>query len=64
METLIDRKKLARRWGLSTRTIDRMRDRGLLPFLKMGSSKRASIRFHLEDVLSLEGDRKSKVMVH
>ena len=52
----LSRENLARRWGLSERTIDRLRSMGQLPWLDLARGKRARpiVRFALEDVEAFE----------
>jgi hypothetical protein len=54
--TLFTRELLAKRWQTSTRTIDRRRALGLLPWIDLtrGLGKRPQIRFRLEDVEEYE----------
>jgi hypothetical protein len=53
---LITRKDLARRWHTSTRTIDRQRERGLIPWIDLSQGKglRPCVRFRLADIEALE----------
>ncbi|AFM23711.1 hypothetical protein Desti_0993 [Desulfomonile tiedjei DSM 6799] len=50
------RVKLAERWGVSPRTIDRMRIDGRLPWLDLSGGKgaRPIVRFKLSDILAYE----------
>jgi len=52
----ISRQELARRWGVSTRTIDRKRIKGIIPWLDVsaGIGRRPLVRFRLADVEKLE----------
>jgi hypothetical protein len=53
---MLTRKKLAKRWDSTERTIDRRRALGLLPWIDLarGTGKRPQIRFCLEDVEEYE----------
>lgn len=53
---LITRLDLAKRWQTSTRTIDRNRRLGLLPWvdLAQGQGARPCVRFRLADIEALE----------
>jgi hypothetical protein len=52
----ITRSDLAKRWHTSTRTIDRKRELGLLPWvdLAQGRGARPCVRFRLADIEALE----------
>ena len=52
----ITRMDLARRWQTSTRTIDRKRKDGLLPWVDIagGSGRRPLVRFRLKDIEEYE----------
>ena len=53
---MLTRHQLAERWRTTTRTIDRRRVMGLLPWIDLarGTGKRPQIRFRLEDVEEYE----------
>ena len=53
---MLTRKKLAKRWDTTERTIDRRRALGLLPWVDLarGTGKRPQVRFRLEDVEAYE----------
>jgi hypothetical protein len=53
---LLTRFDLARRWNTCTRTIDRKRELGLLPWVDLagGMGSRPSVRFRLTDVEDYE----------
>jgi hypothetical protein len=55
-EQHFSRQTLARRWNTSTRTIDRLRQRGVLPWvdLSAGHGGRPIVRFRLQDIESYE----------
>jgi len=52
----LTREGLARRWNASTRTVDRLRQRGLIPWvdLSAGRGARPLVRFTLTDVEAYE----------
>jgi hypothetical protein len=53
---MLTRKKLAKRWETTPRTIDRRRALGLLPWMDLarGTGKRPQVRFRLEDIEEYE----------
>jgi hypothetical protein len=51
---LIDRDTLAARWCCSIETIKRIEKRGKLPRVQLGPR---AVRYHLCDVLKIEGER-------
>lgn len=52
---LLTRKDLAKRWGLSVKTIDNMRRRKEIPWCNLTPGmKRPTVRFILEDVIEHE----------
>ena len=53
---MLTRKKLAKRWDTTERTVDRRRALGLLAWVDLarGTGKRPQIRFRLEDVEEYE----------
>ncbi|MGO9572593.1 MAG: hypothetical protein ACLP5H_34185 [Desulfomonilaceae bacterium] len=55
-EQHLTREDLAKRWNASTRTIDRLRQHGLLPWVDLGAGKgiRPIVRFTLADVENYE----------
>jgi hypothetical protein len=52
----LSRVALAQRWGVSPRTIDRMRADGRLPWIDLtgGRGARPIVRFKLDDILAYE----------
>jgi hypothetical protein len=52
----LTREALSKRWGITTRTIDRQRILGLLPWrdLSNGIGKRPIVRFKLSDIEEYE----------
>jgi len=52
----INRRDLARRWGVSVRTVDRIRQSGQLPWidLRNGAGARPLVRFRIPDVEAYE----------
>jgi hypothetical protein len=48
----LSRTELALRWNVSTKTVDRLRQRGILPWVDMsaGPGKRPLVRFMLADI--------------
>lgn len=56
VEQLISREKLAQRWGCSTRTVDRLRVNGLLPWTDLvgGRGQRPLVRFRMVDIEAYE----------
>jgi len=59
---LITRLDLAKRWQTSTRTVDRKRQLGLLPWIDIagGHGKRPIVRFRLEDIEMFENSMTQK----
>lgn len=57
MDKLLTKKDLARRFQVSTTTIGRWVDDGIIPYVK----GLPSLRFRLEDILKLEGAEISKL---
>lgn len=57
---MLTRKKLAKRWDTTERTIDRRRALGLLPWVDLarGTGKRPQVRFRLEDVVAYENEAR------
>lgn len=55
-EKLFSRRELARKWGVSTRTIDRVRKSGRLSWINIsaGSGLRQGVRFRLDDIQAYE----------
>jgi hypothetical protein len=55
-EVFLSREDLSKRWALTTRTIDRQRNIGLLPWcdLSNGVGKRPIVRFKLSDIEEYE----------
>jgi len=53
---LISRKQLANRWSVTAKTIDRLRRRGILPWVDISSGKGSKplVRFRLHDVVDYE----------
>ena len=61
-DRLLTRKELADRWELSIRTIDRLRENGLLPWtdLACGQGARPIVRIRERDADAIEaGNRKA-----
>jgi hypothetical protein len=60
---LITRDELATRWSLSKRTIDRLREYGIIPWtdLSKGIGKRPIVRFRLYDIESYEEKNTKKL---
>jgi hypothetical protein len=52
-ETLVDRKTLARRWGVSVETVKRREADGTLPPLYLPGGR--LVRYRLGDILKAEG---------
>jgi hypothetical protein len=52
----LSRDQLAERWGISPRTVDRMRMDGRIPWLDLsgGKGNRPLVRFKLDDILAYE----------
>ncbi len=57
MDKLLTKKDLAKRFQVSTTTIGRWVDDGIIPYVK----GLPSLRFRLEDILKLEGTEISKL---
>ncbi len=55
-EQHLTRADLARRWNCSTRSIDRLRQHGLIPWIDLtaGRGLRRLVRFKIEDVAAYE----------
>jgi hypothetical protein len=55
-DQLISRQGLATRWDCSCRTVDRLRSRGLIPWVDLvaGKGSKPLVRFRLQDVLAYE----------
>jgi len=55
-QQLMSRRQLALRWGVNAKTIDRLRQRGLLPWMDVsgGHGKKRCVRFFISDVQSYE----------
>lgn len=54
LESLIDERALARRWSISTRTLQNQRVAGRgLPFVKIGRA----VRYRIADVIAFENDQ-------
>ena len=60
---LLSRKQLKKRWGLSLRTLDRLRDYGHLPWIDLtgGRGSRPIVRFRVTDIEKLEKDCLQKL---
>jgi hypothetical protein len=54
---LLTRSTLAERWQTSTRTVDRRRQDGLIPWVDIsgGKGRRPIVRFRIDDVVAFEG---------
>ena len=63
---MLTRYGLAKRWQTSTRTVDRRRMSGLLPWIDLaaGSGRRPLVRFRLADVEAYEERFMTKVGGH
>jgi hypothetical protein len=62
MHNSISREELAQRWGICPRTVDRLRNNGLLPWMDLsnGQGKKPIVRFLLQDIEAYEAEtRKS-----
>jgi hypothetical protein len=61
--TLYTRQWLAKRWHTSTRTVDRRRKLGILPWIDLaaGSGKRPLVRFRLQDIEEYEARMLQKI---
>jgi len=55
-ETYLTRHDVARKWGVTLRTVDRLRFEGVLAWLDIsaGRSARPQVRFRLCDVMAVE----------
>jgi hypothetical protein len=55
-EIFLTREALSKRWGITTRTIDRQRKLGLIPWrdLSNGVGQRPIVRFKLSDIEDYE----------
>ena len=55
-EAFLSRKELGERWNVQPKTIDRMRQRGLLPWLDLSGGKggKTLVRFKIGDVEAYE----------
>lgn len=55
-DQLISRQRLATRWDCSCRTVDRLRSRGLIPWVDLvaGRGSKPLVRFRLADVQAYE----------
>jgi len=60
METHLSREALANRWSTSTRTIDRLRQAGKIPWVDIaaGRGARPIVRFKIQDVEAFERDNR------
>jgi len=59
-DTFVSRRELARRWGCSLKTIDRLRCTGRLAWVDLGArgtGTRPTIRFRMSDILVFEHSR-------
>lgn len=65
-EQYISREALAARWGISTRTVDRLRDAGRLPWIDIagGRGTRPLVRFKQEDVETFERNMRQSAEDH
>jgi hypothetical protein len=56
IEMLLSRQELARRWGTSMKTVDRLRNSGKLAWIDIagGRGTRPLVRFHLRDLERFE----------
>ncbi len=61
---MLTRYGLARRWHTSTRTVDRRRMTGLLPWIDLaaGSGRRPQVRFRLADIEAYEKGSMQKAV--
>jgi len=55
-DVLLTRNDLSSRWGVTVKTVDRLRRRGLLPWLDLsgGQGGKSLVRFSLADVEAFE----------
>jgi len=55
-QQLISRRQLALRWGVNAKTIDRLRQRGLLPWMDLNGChrKKSLVRFSMSDIQTYE----------
>ena len=55
-KVLLTTKELATRWSCSTKTIDKLRMQGHVPWLDLsfGTGCRPTVRFRLEDIIKME----------
>ena len=62
---LLTRNDLAKRWKLSGRSIDRMRQIGILPWhdLTNGQSKKPIVRFKQDDIEAYEEQTRLKPLI-
>lgn len=53
---ILSKKELAKKWGTSERTIDRLREDGVLPWIDLGGNRttRPIVKFRLADILEYE----------
>ena len=57
------RRQLAKRWECNERTVDRMREQGLIPWvdLSQGRGPRARVRFLLRDIEEIEKKNRKEI---
>ena len=63
-KAFLTRQDLANRWQTHTRTIDRLRNAGLIPWVDIsgGKGRRPIVRFHLKDVEAYENRMRMEPM--
>jgi hypothetical protein len=61
MESVVlNRQELCRRWKISLRTLDRLREDGKLSWINIGAgrTKRGIVRFRLRDIIEFEQQQR------
>lgn len=55
-DDFLTREQLAGRWGVTVKTVDRLRQRGLLPWMDLsgGHGKKSLVRFSIWDIQKYE----------
>ena len=55
-DVLLTRNDLSSRWGVTVKTVDRLRRRGLLPWLDLSNGKggKPLVRFRISDIEAFE----------
>ncbi|MGO9116831.1 MAG: helix-turn-helix domain-containing protein [Desulfomonilaceae bacterium] len=55
----LSRRELATRWGISVKTVDRLRETGQLPWIDLSTSPRKPlVRFPLAEIERFERERR------